>query len=240
MNIQLTILQSFHKILLDYSEVWALFIPLLALYKNRQQPKFLQPVILYIWIAFIIDVAIDIIMTRNDLKILPRISNNWLYNVHSMVRYVCFSYFFVSLDLVYYRKILKALPIFSVFLIVINFAFVPGEDLLNFDKLSGNLFTIEAYFLLIGCMIYYLSRIKEDKAVLTSGKDFWVVTGISLYVVINFFVFLFYDAAYHLMLKGGDDLVNYMWNFHNYAFIILCLFLAKAFYVKDAVRYRPA
>jgi len=226
--------------ILDYAEVWALFIPMGVLLFNRQQPKFMKPVIIYLWLALLLDVCIDTIMTYNDMNLGPLISNNYLYNLHSMMRFICFSYFFLLLDLSFYQKILRVLPFISVLFVVINFGFVKGENLFDFGKLSGNLLTAEAYLLLIGCIIYYLARLKEEVPVMSGGKGFWVITGISFYVVINFFVFLFYDAAFQLYKQTKDQLVNYMWNFHNIAYIILCIFLAKAFYVQNSVRYRHA
>ncbi|CAN5184168.1 hypothetical protein BH20BAC1_BH20BAC1_14220 [soil metagenome] len=57
-------------------------------------------------------------------------------------------------------------------------------------------------------------------------KDFWVVTGLSIYVVTNFFVFLFYTP----MLNTNLNLAMKMWNVHNTAFILLCIFISKAIY----------
>ena len=56
--------------------------------------------------------------------------------------------------------------------------------------------------------------------------DFWVVTGLSIYVVINFFVFLFYVP----LLTENPDLADRMWSIHNLAYITMCIFIAKAFY----------
>ena len=50
---------------LDWSEVWALMIPLSVLLFRRQQPSSLRPVIIYLWLGFLINVAIDIIMAIN-------------------------------------------------------------------------------------------------------------------------------------------------------------------------------
>ena len=49
-----------------------------------------------------------------------------------------------------------------------------------------------------------------------------------MYVVFNFFYFLFYTT---LLEKGQVHFIMFMWNFHNVSYIILCIFIAKAFYV---------
>ena len=77
-------------------------------------------------------------------------------------------------------------------------------------------------------------------AVRSFGKNFnvdtphfWIVTGLCVYVVVNFFVFLFYlpllDVDFRLSVN--------MWNVHNIAFIIFCVFIAKGFYGTTRYRY---
>lgn len=212
------------KLFFDWSEVWAPIIPLVVLARNRKQPIFFKPIIGYLWLALFINLAGDII--GDFKKYLPDWlqSNNVLYNIHSIIRFGCFSYFFILLRQTFYITLKKVLPLISVLFLVINFTFF--DNFINPKHLSGNLLAAEAYLLLIYCLQYYLSQLKDEIDVLTSGPDFWVVTGLSIYVVINFFVFLFYVP----MITQNPQLANNMWNVHNVAYIILCIFIAKAFY----------
>ena len=120
---------NYLKLFLDWSEAWAPLIPLFVLVRNRNQPHFLRPVIIYILIAFPINLFGDII---GDYKgYLPHTywfqKNLYLYNIHSVIRFVCFSYFFIDLKQEYYTKIKTAIPI-----IYIAFLF--------FDLSSENIF----------------------------------------------------------------------------------------------------
>ena len=210
---------------MNWSEVWALLIPLFVLAVNGRQPKFLHPVILYLWIALIINLAADII---GDFRsILPSWlqSNNVLYNLHSIIRFACFSFFFILLGQSSFKILKKSLPVIFIILLTVNFSI--SENFLYPAHLSGNLLATEAYLLLIYCMTYYLSQLKEDIQVLTRGKDFWLVTGLSIYVVTNFFVFLFYVP----MINYNKELAANMWNVHNAAYILLCLSIARSFHV---------
>ena len=74
-------------------------------------------------------------------------------------------------------------------------------------------------------MLYYLAELKDENDLFNS-PHFWVVTGLSIYVVVNFFVFLFYGP----MLNVDIHLAVNIWNVHNIAFIIFCFFIGKAFY----------
>ena len=212
---------------LDWSEIWALLIPLFVLLFHRKQPAYLKPVIIYLWLALMINLVIDIIMGFNIYRIdLPTWlnSNNPFYNIHSITRFICFSIFFIRLPQTSFIILKKILVTLSVVFIIINFIFF--ENFFNPNHLSGNLLAAEAYLLLVYCVLYYLSVFRNENDGLTNGQDFWVVTGLSIYVVTNFFVFLFYVP----MLDVNLVLANNMWYVHNIAFIIFCIFITKALY----------
>jgi hypothetical protein len=218
------------QLALDWSEVWAPLIPLFALLFKRSQPQFLRPVIVYLVFAFFINLLGDIISDfKNGLPQWLQ-SNNVLYNVHSIVRFICFSYFFLALKQPSFITIKKILPLFSLLIITINFKYI--ENFGNPDHLSGNLLATEAYLLLIYCVLYYLAKLRDEDDDLSRGPDFWVATGLSIYVVVNFFVFLFYVP----MIDQNSSLADNIWNVHNIAYIILCIFITKAFY--EPARYQ--
>ena len=213
----------------DWSEVWALVIPLAVLFFRQNQPATLRPIIVYLWVALILNLVIDIIMELRTYY--PEWTNNPLYNVHSVIRFACFSFYFIQIQPNSFTRLKKILVLFSGAFLIINFLFF--ENFFNNESFSGNLLATEAYLLLVYCMLYYLSELKDDSKNLFKGPDFWIVTGLSIYVVINFFVFLFYLP----MIDVDLDLVVNIWNVHNIAFIIFCLFIAKAFYGSRRYKY---
>lgn len=209
---------------LDWSEIWALLIPL-AVLQFRQQDKQMKPVILYVWLGFLVNIVIDTIMAIN-IYFLPNdyLSNNPFYNLHSVIRFACFSYYLVRLQPDSFRRTKKFLALVSVLFLVVNFVFF--EDFFDYNYLSGNLLATEAYLLLVYCMLYYLTELRNDQDGIFDTPHFWIVTGLGIYVVVNFFVFLFYLP----MISKDIRLAVDIWNVHNLAFIIFCLFLTKAFY----------
>jgi len=211
--------------ILNWSEVWAVLIPLFVLYVfRRKQPAHFRPIIVYLFFALAINLAADVIQDFKDYLPFWMQKNNVLYNVHSVVRFVCFAYFFSLLYPRMFKKLKKIVPAIFIIFLTVNFSI--AENFLNPDHISGNLHTAESFLILIYCMGYYLSELKEDKKFLLTGKDFLVVTGLSIYVVTNFFIFLFYLP----ILKYNEDLAVNMWNVHNVAYIVLCLFIARSFY----------
>src|SRR6187549_2306169 len=106
---------------LDWSEAWALVIPLMVLLFRRQQPVTLKPIIIYLWLGLIINLAIDIIMVINTYRHNYDLSNNPLYNLHSVARFICFSIYFMQLPQPAFMKLKKVLAAVSVVFLVINF-----------------------------------------------------------------------------------------------------------------------
>lgn len=213
------------NLIFDWSEVWALLIPLCALVFRQSQPAFLRPVVLYLWVALFLNLAGDIIGEFKRYFPGWLQSNNVLYNIHSIVRFACFSSFF-RLDGKTFRGFIDKLTnLVAIVFIVYNFIYV--ENFGNPNHLSGNLLATEAFVLLIYSMQYYLSQLNAEIGEFSRRKDFWVVTGLSIYLVVNFFVFLFYVP----MLTENPQIANQMWLVHNLAYIVLCIFISKAFYV---------
>jgi len=220
------------RLILDWSEVWALLIPIIFFFFNPNQPRYVKPVVIYLFAALVLNLSGNIIAEYKVYFPWWLQSNNPIYNVHSIIRFICFSYFFILLNQQAFRKLLYILPNLSLLIIIINFSTV--ENFANPDHLSGNLLAAEAYLLLIYCMLYYLAKLRDEEGGISSGPDFWIVTGLSIYVVINFFVFLFYVP----MIDQNSALADHIWDVHNVAYILLCIFITKALYVP--ARHQPA
>lgn len=211
-----------------WAEVWALIIPIGVLLRHRNQPGLLKPVVIYIWIALFLNTAATIIAMFHIKFQFPRWlqTNNYLYNIHSIARFICFSFFFKNLPLPFGKFSLKWLPILASVFLVINFWLF--EDFFDFYAFSSRLLTIESGILLLYCLQYYLHTLRGDQSGVKRQADFWIVTGLSVYVVVNFFIFLFYTT---LIEQGYVEFAVWLWNPHNISFIILCVFIAKAFHV---------
>lgn len=218
------------RLMLDWSEVWASMFPIAMFMVYRKQPSYMRPIVIYFCIAFCLYLVGNVISDYK--KHLPSWmqSNNPIYNLHSMVRFICFSIFFIKLQQKKLDWVYKLLPLVSLLIFVLNFTLI--DDFFNPRHFSGNLLAGEAYLLLIYCMLYYLYKLNEDDVELLHEPDFWVVTGLAIYVVVNFFVFLFYVP----MINEDKGLALHIWDIHNYAYIALCLFISKALY--DAPRYQ--
>jgi hypothetical protein len=214
------------QLILDWSEVWAVFIPLIFLWKFPRQSGYMRPIICYVYAALFINMAIDIFGYYGESLQLPNWmqANNYLYNVHSIVRFICFSVFF-NVVLPSFKNLRRIVSIVAGVFLVVNFVFF--ENFFNFRTFSSRLLTVESSLLLLYCLQFYFYKLRDEDPSSRKKGDFWVVTGLCIYVVINFFIFLFYTTLSDL---GYGDFLMTIWNVHNISYIVLCILLAKAFY----------
>jgi len=209
--------------LLSLSEVWAVLIPLFVMLSVKEMPAYLKPIKIYVWAALLFNLftdAIDVYFSKHSNSVWLT-NNNYLYNIHSIVRYFCYCVFFALLHQPFLVKLKRLIPFISAILVVINFLF--SENFFHARTISSRLFATEAGILLFYCLQYFLFKQKED-SVLQKGSDFWIVTGLSIYVAFNFPFFLLYTS-----LSPTNQ--SFWWYIHNVTYIILCIFIARAFYV---------
>ena len=222
-----------HKIL-DWSEVWALLIPLTVLFWCKNKTAYFRPVRIYIITALVINLAIDLIvefkgkwgLTEDDLLW----NNNFLYNISSVVRLLLFAWFFILLRQRFMHRLKLIIPF--AFLAFVLFNFIFSENFIprgNYEGFSSRLLATESALLLFYCLQYFIFLIIEDKTTsLSRQPGFWVVTGLSIYVAVNFFIFLFY----HYLIGATRNFAVSIWDVHNIVFIIFCMFLAIQLYRK--------
>lgn len=224
------------KEILDWSEVWALLIPLAILVlKKNKLPFYLKPVQVYIYVALVLNIIIDLIskykikwgLGPEDLLW----NNNFLYNIQSVLRLFLFAWFFILLRQRFMNRIKAFLPfLFLIFLLVNFFAYEKFIPRGNNESFSSRLLATESALLLFYCLQYFIFLVIEDKATpLSRRPGFWVVAGLSVYVAVSFFIFLFYDY----LVKVTWDFAVGIWDVHNIVFIILCICLAKQFSLKN-------
>lgn len=213
------------NLIFDWSEVWALLIPILALLINKNKEQYFRPIIVYVFLAFFINLFADVIADFKKPLGFPEYfqTNSFLYNIHSIVRFSCFSTFFLMLKHPFFPRFKKGIQVLGFVFTIIYFYF---ENFNNPNHISGDFLAIEAFLLLIYCLFYFHHKLRDDRYKTLLSADFYIVLGLSIYVVVNFFVFLFYIP----MIENDPNLANRMWNVHNIAFIIFCIFIAKAFY----------
>ncbi len=213
---------DFIKLLLDWSEVWAVLIPVIVLLRKKQ-PEELTAVVYYVWCALFINIAIDITWKLRSVLPAAYNSNNYLYNLHAVVKFFLFSVFFIRLKQPFLVWLKIAVPFLFAAFLVINFTFF--EQFFDYWQFSSRLLSVEAILLLFYALLYYMFKITEGVEVFTYKADFWIVTGLGIYVSFNFFIFLLYNELTIRMENFAVDL----WTVHNITFIIFNLFLAKGF-----------
>ena len=214
-----------------WSEAWALLIPLTVfLIRRKKIPAILKPVIYYLIIAFILNFLSDFswrFQSPRRLDLPKWMHNNLpLYHTHSIVRLLLFAWFFNRLKEPFLIKIKKILP--YIFLIVTFVIFVILRPITSFlFTYSSELHAIEAAILLFFCLQHYVYMAQAEQISYPYRRSVeWIVAGLAIYVGINFFIFLFYSTL--MKISTGFSII--IWDVHNASYVLLCCFIAKAFY----------
>lgn len=207
------------RILFDWSEVWALLIPVISIWIQKPKFKWIKPVALYLIIALILNVSIDSIWYANKYKIFVG-NNNVFYNIHSLCRLLLFAWFFNYLGKPF-TKLNRFIP--ALFLIVALIVYVFYDPIL---KINSKMLALESALLLAYCIIFYYLIIQDDQNPSSAiSPPFWIVTGLSLFTAVNFFIYLFFNF---LAVKNKDFSVS-IWDVHNLFYIVMCIFFGIAF-----------
>jgi hypothetical protein len=228
--------------ILNWSEVWAPLIPLAFYTYYKPQNRWVKPVFYFLIITLFLGICIDIMWQRRTLGLYEwfeknlwwwmdtdpatgkkALKNNIFYNLNSFARLAFFSVFFTHFYPVF-KKLDRFIP--WVFLILMTANFIWHESIKDFSSIQH---AVEAATLLTYCLIYfYKSTLDDNITSLSSLPQFWIITGLTLYTAINFFIFLFYK--YLMASLQFKKYAQEVWNVHNISFIILCLFTAITFY----------
>jgi hypothetical protein len=211
--------------------VWALLIPLVAMLRNGNKQPYLLPLRIYTITAFLINLGSTMIWYRFRLGLhLPAWldSNSACYNAASIARLVCFSWAFILLKQRFLHRVKVIIPVLFIVLTIIDFTFF--EKFYTHDIFSTRLLASEAAILLFFCVQYFIYLMIDDRTTpLRKRPAFWFVTGLSFYIGISFFIFLFYDALSNQDVTFAVDI----WDVHNAAYIFLCICIAISFLRKE-------
>ncbi|MBK7560212.1 MAG: hypothetical protein IPI68_01515 [Chitinophagaceae bacterium] len=219
---------KFLQTLLDWSEVWALLIPLIIIAICNPKEKHIRILRGYVLIGFILNFSATFMLEYYDLVptwmyVNNMVNNNLPYNIHSIIRVLFFSwYIIIIIGQFRFSGILKLILAAYMVLVLINFIFIESPFFL-----STHLFAAESIVLLIMCLSYFFRSIQDESHTnWLKHPSFLVCAGICLYEVITFFIFLFF---YPLSQKDPEFFVVTM-RIYNITFVLLCILLALAFY----------
>lgn len=220
--------------IVDWSEVWALLIPIFILLVRKPKGRWVRPLKYYLLLALVINLTGNILWKRRVLGIEEwmqehvaslfnadgSLNNTIFYNLHSIFRFMLFAWFFHYMGKTF-RRLNTIMPAFALLLALVLFTLY--KDIRDFNSL---LLASEAAVLLFYCLLYYFLILRDEESNIRRLPPFWAVTGLSIYVVINFPIFLFYTV----LAEQSEKFAINIWDVHNLSYILFSLFIAKSFY----------
>src|SRR5688572_18255999 len=155
------------KEILDWSETWAILIPIVCYFIFKPKGKWVTPLKVYIFLAFIINLLINLIWKQAriglhdwlyaNFEFLYESDGKWtntlLYNLQSIVRLLIFTWFFHTLSSVFRKINLFVVP---AFVICTTILFTFYKDIRDFNSL---LIASESAILLVYCLVFYFTLI---------------------------------------------------------------------------------
>jgi hypothetical protein len=210
----------------EWSEVWALFIPLVIILIYRPKGNKTGWLITYVLVALFLNSASTVMAQFYGYMPSWLKNNNIVYNAHSIVRVFFFSIYIMSVRSYQSKPILKYLLILYVVFVIVNFSFF--EPILF---LSPNLFAAESIVLLIMCLSYFFRSMQdESETYWLRQPSFLVCSGICFYEVITFFVFLFFNTINYSTEYRDRHFSDILLLIYTISYVILCILLAIALY----------
>lgn len=201
--------------ILEWSEVWASMLPIIIWLRKRPTKKLLFPIIIYLWLALILNFLID----ETFLEVF-RDNNHLVYNILSVTRLFLFMQFFSNLGIPS-KKFLRKIVFFITGSLIIIFALVGSINFFN-----SQIFALEAIVLISYSIIYFLKVLRSEATITTPDGSLLIVTGLLIYESCCFFLFLFYAD---LIFTDAPFAIK-LWNVHNIVYIVLCLYISRAFF----------
>lgn len=214
-----------YRTISDWSEVWALFIPLAVILRKPRRCRECLPLVIYVFVALLLNIISVLIQLYQDEMPAYLQNNNLFYNLHAVARVYLFSWYIGLISNKRFSSVAKAaIIVFSLFLAV-NFIFI--ESILDLSKWLP---VAETVILLLLCMKYFLFSIKDDSEInWIKDPSFSACTAIALYVAATFFVFLFITSPW-VTYKVNLQFTLMIAEFYKLIFLIYCVLLAIAIY----------
>lgn len=214
-------MHGIYETIMDWSEVWGFLIPLAVIMIFRQF-KGMRPIIIYICVALVLNSIATIMQLYNGDMPNWMKNNNVVYNIHSVVRVLFFSWYIGKITPKQFAFIHKTILIVYIVFVVANFSFL--ESPLD---LSQRLSAAESIVLLFLCLAFFLRSIQDDS--LTNWihqPSFLICFAVTLYEALTFFIFLFIFPIFDSNPTFGAICMN----IYQVAFIVFCALLGLALY----------
>ena len=206
----------------DWTEVWSLIIPLFVILRYRDSIQHIRPVIIYVFVALILNLAATTLYYFHDR--LPDFlgNNNILYNLHSIARVAFFSWYIIGLRQHRYINAYKFILIAYALFIIINFIFFGSIFIF-----SSAAFTAESIVLLLLSLSFFIGAMQDDSETnWLKHPAFLVCTAVCLYEAVNFFIFLFFYPLFEKNVSFGKMTMT----IHHFTYTAFCILIALALY----------
>lgn len=208
--------------IINWAEVWGLLIPLAVIIYSKPRGRQSRILVWYTIIALVLNSIATVMAEFYFSMPLWLRNNNVLYNFHSVLRVLLFSWYIISVRSYKYKTVMLVFLLAYLLFAVADLAFIGSLFFIN-----SELFAAESIILLLLSINFFFRSMQDESEVnWLKHPAFLVCTGICLYEATSFFIFLFF---YPLVEKNWE--FGYLTlSIHNVMYVILCIMIALALY----------
>ena len=217
------IIMKWIQLLRDWSEVWALLIPLIIILIYRPKGKNVSLLIIYVILAFILNFfAIWMVEFYYWVPSWMTKGNNVFYNIHSFIMVILFGWYIIRVRSYKNVHIMRFILFAYVAFVLLNFILRDSPLLL-----STRHFTVGSTVLLLMCLFYFFRTIMEESRInWLRHPSFIICTAVCLYQAITFFIFLFIYPLFDETYNRDLSFAMLMMRVYQIIFVIFCILLA--------------
>lgn len=204
----------------SWAEIAGIIISLsfVIIYKPKNRET--RPLVLYIYIAFVLNLMITAIAKfGNEFTIIPA-SNHICYNFHSLVRIIFFGWYLSFFKTLRSSIIIRILTCCFCIFFLLNFIFFQPISIF-----STRIASVEGICLLLFCSIFFVSTIADNSDTIWMSKPvFFICASINFYAALNFFLLLFFDF-FNFTKFNSDTFFASLIIIFSIAYFLLCIVL---------------
>ena len=228
------LLQQTYRYILDWAEFWTALIALWVYWQHPNQPGWMKPLKYYLLISALLYLVIECFAPlyeyKSKFEAVDRHHPQWwasntpLYSYLSMTRFPLVLWLFHSMELIRKKGALICAAVYLSGLLLIEL--FSEDSIFNRYMINSMLLCLEAFIVLVLCMMYYIQLANSERVGWRKLKSFWVVTSIAIFFVINFFVYLFYRP----LIEADSSWHTRIWDIVSYSCVISMICTIVALY----------
>ncbi len=209
--------------------ILALIALIIAIVKWKKQ--FIQNSLIYFYISYIMLLLVAFADAATKPKFDPplRLAFTFIELITTIIELFVFHYVVIKfISSTKIQRRLKPIPYVFIFYIIVNFIWKNKNGIID-QAFLQNVFTVQAIFLIVACISYYVDLfVKEPNFKLLNEPSFWIVTGLSFFMICTFP----FSILGQILMKANYKLYLQLFSIFNIFYCLLFIMIIRSYLCK--------